>query len=250
MCRTGLFLERGICGRHGYMAEYYAESPHFLVKIPRHQISFAVLLEPMSIVEKAVQQVFKIQERMSWQPQKALVLGAGPIGLLATLLLRSLGVETWTVATRSKESLKARIVEACGARYLNIKEVSFDGGPERKFDVIIEATGNSELAFGVIPSLDINGVLCLTSITGGQTTSMIPVDKINLDVVLGNKVVFGTVNANRRYFQQGVESFDKIESQWPGLLRRMITKEVPVDRFHEALTREHENIKTVMTYDS
>lgn len=249
MCQTGLFRERGISGIHGYMAEYYTESPDFLVKIPKEQAGFAILLEPMSIVEKAIQQAVKIQERMQWRPQRALVLGAGPIGLLATILLRVQDIDTWTVATRAKGSLKADIVEACGAYYLNAKETPVDF-QKRKFDLIIEATGNAELAFEAMSGIDTNGVLCLTSITGGNTVKPIPVDKTNLDVVLGNKLVFGTVNANRRYFEQGVNSFSKIEARWPGLLKQMITRETPIEKFHDALVRGHEDIKTVITYDS
>lgn len=249
MCRTGHFRERGISGYHGYMAEYYAESPDFLVKVPEHQIPFAILLEPMSIVEKAVQQAFKIQERMSWRPQRALVLGAGPIGLLATLLLKSRDIDTWTMARRSKDSLKAHIVESCGAHYVNAEETPLDSQRD-KFDLIIEATGNAELAFSAMHLIDINGVLCLTSITGGNTAKAVPMDKINLDVVLGNKLIFGTVNANRRYFEQGVKSFGEIETRWPGLLKQLITREVPVDSFHNAFKKGHDDIKTVITYDS
>jgi len=110
MCLFGAYTERGIKGAHGYMGEYYSETPAFMVKIPPALRPFAVLLEPLSIVEKATFQAWKIQERMVWRPARAVVLGAGPIGILGTILLRLRGLEVHVYAKSAPDSLQGRIL--------------------------------------------------------------------------------------------------------------------------------------------
>ena len=248
MCGTGGFKERGIMGLHGLMAEYYKEVPEFLVKMPAEFRETGVFLEPLSIVEKAVSQVLKIQERMPWSARNALVLGAGSIGLLATMLLRAKGIPVCTVARSPRGCLKAEIAEACGAVYADINETSLAGlrPGGAGFDFILEATGSSAVAFDAIGVLGINGVLCLTSITGGGSTHTLPADKTNLEMVLGNKLVFGTVNSNRRHFQAGIASLEEFERLWPGLVGRMITRRCGLADFKDALNRRREDIKTVL----
>ena len=121
MCLWGNYTERGIKGAHGYMARYYADSPDFMVKIPESLRSFAVLLEPLSIVEKATFQAWKIQERMIWEPHRAVVLGAGPIGLLATILLRLRDLEVHVFATTPPGDYRSRLIESLGAVYNNVQ---------------------------------------------------------------------------------------------------------------------------------
>lgn len=248
MCSTGRFKERGIMGLHGLMAEYYKEVPEFLVKVPAGFREVGVFLEPLSIVEKAVAQLLKIQERMPWSARTALVLGAGSIGLLATMLLRAKGISVCTVARSPRGCLKAKIAEACGAVYADINETSLAGlrPGGAGFDFILEATGSSAVAFEAIGALGTNGVLCLTSITGGGNTLSIPADKTNLELVLGNKLVFGTVNSNRGHFQAGIESLGEFQRLWPGLVRRMITRRCGMEDFKDALNRRREDIKTVL----
>jgi threonine dehydrogenase-like Zn-dependent dehydrogenase len=99
-----------------------------------------------------------------------------------------------------------------------------DHGP---FDLIFEASGFSPLVFEGMQALAKNGVLVLSSVTGGDRMAEVPADRINLDFVLGNKVVVGTVNANREYFESGVRDHAQAEAQFPGWLSRLITHRVP-----------------------
>lgn len=248
MCLSGRFKERGILGLHGFMSEYYKESPEFLVRVPPEFQEIGVFLEPLSIVEKALYQILKIQDRMRWAPKNALVLGAGSIGLLAAMLLRERGITTYTLARSPKGCFKGKIAESLGSAYIDINETPLIKLKEKigNIDIIIEATGSAKMAFSAMEILGTNGVLCLTSITGGQNKIEIPADKINLDMVLGNKLVFGTVNANRRYFETGVAHFKTFQSLWPGLLEKMITRRVTMDNFTEGLNRRREDIKTVL----
>jgi glucose 1-dehydrogenase len=249
MCLFGTYTERGIKGAHGYMGEYYSETPAFMVKIPPALRPFAVLLEPLSIVEKATFQAWKMQERMLWQPKRAVVLGAGPIGILGTILLRLRGLEVHVYAKSAPESLQARILTDLGATYQSVDDHPVTGikNDLGQIDFVLEGTGNSEVAFDAMAQLGTNGVLCLTGVSAGNRSIEIPADVINLQMVLGNRVTFGSVNANRRYFEMGLEHFQQAERTWPGIFERLITRRVPFGDFLSALDRRPEDIKTLLT---
>ena len=79
-------------------------------------------------------------------------------------------------------------------------------------------------------------MLILASVTGGERQHAIPADKINLDFVLGNKLVIGTVNANREYFEAGVYDFARAELEFPGWLSKMLTHPVNgLDNYSEMM---------------
>src|SRR3979411_2354012 len=225
MCLTGNYTERGIKGAHGYMGEYYAETPAFMVKIPPALRPFAVLLEPLSIVEKATVQAWKIQERMLWQPMRAVVLGAGQIGILCTILLRLRGLEVHVYAKSAPDSLQGRLLHDVGATYQSVADHPVGGLKDElgQIDFILEGTGNSAVAFEGMAQLGTNGVLCLAGVSAGNRRIEIPADVINLEMVLGNRVTFGSVNANRRYFEMGLEHFQQAERRWPGVFARLMT---------------------------
>jgi threonine dehydrogenase-like Zn-dependent dehydrogenase len=248
MCLTGDYFERGIKGMDGYMAQQYVESPDYLIRVPPELRRVAVLMEPLSIVEKGITEALKIQERLPWRPERALVAGTGPIGLLATFVLREIGLETYAFATREKESLKARVTEASGAHYVNVKEVPMeqivkDHGP---FDIIVEATGVSEIAFKAIRLVNPAGVVCLTGLSPHKGTSSVCTDCVNMDLVLNNKAVFGTVSANRLHFERALDRMASIEKKWPGLLERMFTRRVDLAHVVEGMRRTKDDIKVVV----
>ncbi|UFP95203.1 glucose 1-dehydrogenase [Gloeobacter morelensis] len=223
------YYERGINLRHGYLTEYYVDEPEYIVKVPQGLKQVGVLLEPASVIEKGIHQAYEIQRRLRiWQPRRAAVLGAGTIGLLATLALRLRGLEVCTFARTRPPYLNSELIASIGGCYHSSQDVSLmdasrDHGP---FDLIFEATGYAPLVFEAMGLLGKNGVLVLSSVTGGGRSIEIPADKINLGFVLGNKVVVGTVNANREYFEMGVKDFSQAELQWPGWLAKLLTHPV------------------------
>ncbi|MFQ6671731.1 MAG: glucose 1-dehydrogenase [Candidatus Tectimicrobiota bacterium] len=254
MCLDGDYTERGIKGAHGFLADYYVEGPEHLVTLPADYESVGVLLEPTTIAEKGIIQSLEIQRRMAWEPQRAVVLGAGPLGLLATALLRNMGLEAYTVARApaGSGSLRQRVLEELGATYLSSRDhpVSALGRELGRIDLIFEATGHSGVVFEAMQALGVNGVLCLTGVTGGEAMREVPADKINLEVVLGNKVIFGSVNANRRYFELGATHLGEIRSKWPGLLERFITQRLSIEEYEKGLHRPKDDIKTVVELGS
>jgi len=216
MCSSGLYSERGIMRRHGFMAQYYVEQPTFLNKIPKEIRDFAVLLEPMSVVQKGIDHTFLLQQRLKgWKPKLAMVLGAGPIGLLAAAVLRVRGLRTVVVGREDATDFRVQIVKALGAEYVCVANKALTDVPkETGFpEIVIEATGVSQVVFDAMEIMGANGVLCLLSVTGGDTVNPEPIDHINQRLVLGNQVVFGSVNANPRHFKQGVKDFVTINKK-------------------------------------
>ena len=229
MTTDDTYFERGINLLHGFLSEYYVDHADFIVKVPKGLKEVGVLLEPTTVVEKGIAQAYEIQRRLKvWRPQRAAVMGAGTIGLLATLALRLRGIEVTTFALPRKPYLNAELVEAVGGRYESIQDLPLMEGAKRygPFDLIFEATGFSPIVFEGMQALGKNGVLVLSSVTGGDRKIEVPADRINLEFVLGNKVMVGTVNANREYFEMGVRDLAQAEAQYPGWLSRLLTHPV------------------------
>jgi threonine dehydrogenase-like Zn-dependent dehydrogenase len=235
------YFERGISRRHGYLTEYYVEDEAFVVKIPQGLKDVGVLLEPMTVAQKGIAQAFEIQRRLKvWRPRTAAVMGAGTLGLLATLVLRLRGIEVTTFGRTPRPYLNADLLDAIGAPYVNtaersIRDTAADVGP---FDLIFEGTGSSAVVFESMEVLARNGALVLTSITGGSHMLEVPADRINLEFVLGNKVMVGSVNASRDNFETGVRDMSQAEAEYPGWLPRLLTHPVRgLDRYHELFER-------------
>ncbi|MEW5915191.1 MAG: glucose 1-dehydrogenase [Gemmatimonadota bacterium] len=239
MTTDDVYFERGINLRHGYLAEYYADSADYLVRVPCELRDVGVLMEPTSVAEKAINQAFEIQRRLKvWQPRRALVLGSGTLGLLATSILRQRGLEVVTLGRNVRPYLNADLLEEIGASYystaeVSLREVAWQRGP---FDIIIEGTGFSPLVFEAMDSLGKNGVLVMVSVTGGERTVEIPADRINQGFVLGNKVAVGSVNASRADFERGVQDLSQTELSHPGWLARLLTHPIKgLERYDELL---------------
>jgi len=221
MTSDSTYYERGINLRHGFLTEQYVEDPEFLVKIPVQLKDVAVLLEPMSIIEKGVLQAYEIQRRLKvWHPRKAGVVGAGPLGILAALGMLLRGVEVAVFARSQPPTFNSTLIEAIGGRYVSTHQLSMADSVSKygPYDIMFEASGSSPQMFEAANVLAKNGILILASITGGTTQTQVASDKLNLDFVLGNKVMFGTVNAHRGYFEQGVSDFVLCEATFPGWL--------------------------------
>jgi threonine dehydrogenase-like Zn-dependent dehydrogenase len=239
MTTDDTYFERGINLRHGYLTEYYVDDPEYIVKVPDGLKHVGVLLEPLTVVEKGIAQAYEIQRRLRvWRPRKAAVMGAGTVGLLATLVLRLRGLEVTTFGLTPKPYLNSDLVEALGARYETttdtpVREAGARFGP---FDLVFEATGASAVAFDSMLALGKNGVLVLSSVTGGDRMLSVPADRINLEFVLGNKVMVGTVNANREYFELGVRDMAQAEAEYPGWLGRLLTHPIHgLDNYRELI---------------
>ncbi len=257
-CFTGLFKERGIKGLHGYMSPTFAETEEYMVRVPPDLRNVAVLTEPTSIAVKAVNQVLKIQERMPWreaenlEEKQALVAGSGSLGLLATILLRSLGAQVITMDRSPDDVPKAKLIERVGAHHLNSKTVDplvlaedFDG-----FDIILEATGAARVPFHLTPALATNGIMVLLGVPGKKVTVEVEAADIIRDMVLENQVVFGCVNSNVSHFKEAHTYLRGFIERFPEEMQAFISHRHPWEEYEEAFGEDRKNvIKHVLVWE-
>ncbi len=246
MCLTGNYFEHGIYNLHGFAGEYAISDANFLVKIPSEIEGLAVLLEPFSIVEKAVTQSFKIQERLTWKPKRAFVVGAGPLGLLATMIMRLKGLEVYTAATREKESLKARIVSSVGGTYINVREMPIKT-LKKKFSMVIEATGRVEAALEALSLLGPNSVMCFLGVYRERRACK-EFGKVLTTMVLENRLMFGSVSSNKSHFEEGIKDMVVLKRRYGKVLSKLITKELNLTDFNQAFKPERGDIKTIIYF--
>lgn len=223
------YYERGINLRHGYMTEYFVDDPEYLVKVPKGLQHIAILLEPMSICIKGILQAYEINRRLKvWKPSRVAVMGAGPIGLLTALAYRIRNLETVVFGVEKRPYRNAELLDEICATYYSVQdrplaeEVKMNG----PFDMVFEATGFSPVVFDAMSALAKNGALILSSVTGGHRKCEVEADRLNIEFVLGNKVMFGTVNAHRGYFEEGLKDFAMSEAAYPGWLTKLLSHPV------------------------
>ena len=231
-CLTGDYSERGITRLDGFARELVAEDATQLIPIPRSLGRLGVLAEPTSVCERAIRHARTIGGRQPWELERALVVGAGAIGMLSTYLLRLAGVEVWTAGLEPHVEL----VETSGARYVSTNDVTLEalrnevGG----FDLVISAVPDAQLLADSLGLLRRSGVACLLGIDGRDRKVTIDGPVIGIDAILGNRVVFGSVNARREDWLAGVAALDRARERWPGALETFVGLRVPLDRFEEA----------------
>jgi threonine dehydrogenase-like Zn-dependent dehydrogenase len=237
-CRNGRYTERGIKALHGYGSERWRIEPEFAVKLDPALGFLGVLMEPTTVVAKAWEQIDRVLTRATIEPERVLVTGAGPIGLLAALLARRRGYGL-TVLDRATGGPKPELVRDLGGTYHAGGVRELDPPP----DVIVEATGASQVVLDAMSHTAANGVVCLTGISSGGHEIGIDAGDLNRMIVLENDLVFGSVNANRRHYEAAAEALAEADRSW---LERLITRRVPLDRWREALERQEHDIKVVV----
>jgi len=241
MCRNGQYTERGIKALDGYGAELVTIEADFAIPIPDELGALGVLTEPSSILAKAWEQIDRIATRACSVHERVLVTGGGPIGLLAALMgvQRGLEVHVLDLAT---EGNKPAVVAALGAHYHtgDVTEVAKEFDP----DIVVECTGVAELVAGAMRHTAPGAIVCLTGVAASRELS-VDVGALNNELVLENDVVFGSVNANKRHFEQAVDALRKADPDW---LRRLITRTVPLESWTDALEKGDDDIKVVVDF--
>jgi threonine dehydrogenase-like Zn-dependent dehydrogenase len=240
MCRNGQYTEHGIKSLDGFCAEELQVRPDFLVRVSPELGRHAVLVEPTSVVAKAWEHVERIGKRAHWAPRRVLVTGAGPVGLLSALLGRQRGLDV-TVFDRVTEGVKPELVRALGAEY--------SSGPLAKLladfpaDIVLECTGAAPVVVDVIQHNAPGCVTCLVGVSSAGVSVPVDVGALNRSIVLENDVIFGSVNSNRRHYEQAAQALARADPDW---LARLITRRVPLDRWPEAFARQPDDVKVLL----
>ncbi len=242
MCRNGLYTERGIKQAHGFAAERFRVAPGFAVRVDPRLGQCAVLLEPASVVAKAWEHVEHVGRRAQWQPRRALITGAGAVGLMAALFAAQRGLEVH-VLDRAQGGPKPELVRSLGGTY----HTGALGGLGFAPDVIIECTGAAQV---IVESLTLTmrgGIVCLTGLSSGRHRVALDINCLNRLLVLENDVVLGSVNANRRHYELAAAALAKADRAWLG---RVITRRVPAARWRDAYEKISGDIKTVLEFEA
>ncbi len=254
-CETGLYTERGIIGAHGYIAEEYVERPEYLLHVPPALRPIAVLMEPLSVVEKAIETGQKVLDRREptpgfppQRPPTALVTGTGAIGMLASLVLSVRGYEVTAIDRHGDATLAARVLRRIGATHVDSSS-GIDAIGTAHYDLIVEASGAITLDFQLVSRLAPNGVLVLTGIPDASAPPIsVAGGALLRGMVLANQAIVGSVNANRTHFELGLNDLLRFEERWPGVTAELISQRRPLNEAPQVLG-EHVGgaVKIVLT---
>jgi glucose 1-dehydrogenase len=235
-CHTGDYAERGITRLDGFASELTAEHAEHLVPVPRSLGRLGVLAEPASICARAIRHARAVAERQPWRTERALVIGTGAIGMLSTYFLRLDGFEVWIAGRSPGTTGKARLAEACGARYVSTKQTPLAALAEATggFDVVIEAAGDAQVMLDTLGLLRRNGVACLLGVDGRKRAVGLDGPVLGVDTILQNRALLGSVNANVRDWETAVDQLDRSRERWGNAIEDFLGLRVAVDRFEEA----------------
>lgn len=252
-CYTGDFTERGIKQNHGYMTEFVVEDEQYLNPVPRELREVAVLVEPLTIAEKSLEQLWTVQQRLPWAShRRAVVLGAGPVGILGAMALTVEGFDVTVYSRSGNHEEKNAILSAIGAQYIaaethSTEEMAKLVGP---IDVVYEATGASSVAFDVLKHLGPNAVFVFTGVPGRKGPIPVDTDEIMRNMVLNNQLILGSVNAPPQAFQSAIQHLGVFAQRWPETLRSVITARFPLERAIDALKSQPGGVKNVVAVAS
>jgi len=261
-CVTGKFTERGIKGRHGFMTEEIVDDQRYVVVLPASLRAVGVLLEPLTIAEKALIEMGDVVDRLPWRrpavgprsaahaSDRAVVLGAGPVGLLGAMALLVRGYRTCVYSREPADSPEGTWSRSIGAEYVCGRDVPLAELPRRlgNVDLVYEATGSAELAFEALPLLGVNGLFILTGVPAEKRPIEVDADLVMRNLVLKNQLVYGTVNAGRDAFEAGVADLVEFQRRWPAALAGLVTGRYPPEACHEVLLGARSGIKQVITF--
>jgi threonine dehydrogenase-like Zn-dependent dehydrogenase len=259
MCYTGQFTERGIKGHHGFETEYVVDEEQYAVKVPAALRTVGVLTEPLSVIEKAIDEAQAIQaarlpqvEAATWLiGKRALVAGLGPIGLLAAIALRLRGAEVIGLDIVDEGSKRPEILRKLGGTYIDGRKTKTSLLDDHlgQIDFILEATGVAELGFQLIDALGVNGIYVMTGIPHGDRPVCITGADMMKQLVLMNQIILGSVNASTTHYAHAIQDLEKAKAKWGKLVDEIITSRLPYHQFREALDLRSDNdIKTVLEW--
>lgn len=260
MCYSKDYSERGIKDLHGFQAAHVVDQERFIVKVPSCLRSCGVLCEPMSVVEKGIEELINIQKvRLSdWSnPQEiknkqALVVGLGPIGLLACVILRLKGMKVYGQDIVPSDSIRAKIVEEIGGTYIDGRTLKYKDMPAKlgQIDLIIEAAGIAQISFHLLEALGVDGGIVFTGVPDPHGAVTVPGGCLIHDLVLKNQVMLGSVNAAKKHWDLAIRDLEQANEKWGSAISKLISSRVPCDRFHQAISEDSkEEIKRVLTWE-
>ena len=258
-CYTGLFSERGIKEHHGFMTELIVDDEKYMNVVPSALRELGVLAEPLTIAEKALRQVDEVQRRLPWvcphelgKPagycHRAVVLGAGPVGLLGAMALAATGYVVTVYSRERAPNAKSDLLAGMGVEYVSSQDVTPERLAEKigNIDLVYEASGASAASFDLMRVLGANGVFVFTGVPGRKSPISFDADYLMKRMVLQNQVLFGTVNADRGAFESAIQHLAEFDRRWPKQVRALITGRFAIEEHGSLLQGKADGIKNVI----
>jgi threonine dehydrogenase-like Zn-dependent dehydrogenase len=235
--------ERGIHGAHGFMADYFTCPEQYLVPMPDRLSANGFLVEPLSVVQKALEHVRVSRSTFEWRPESALVLGCGSLGLLALATLDAVE-RTYCLDRRDRSHPAVELVEQLGARYVDARDTSVAdvADAHEPMNLVFEATGHAPHAFAGIEALAPTGALALLGLPSDATFE-IDGGQLHRDLVVNNKAVVGSVNAGVDHARAAVDSLAGLSEEF---LDEFVTDVHGPDAVDRALAPSESAIKTAV----
>ena len=246
---AGEYVERGIAGAHGFMADFFTSSPEYLVPVPETFAETGVLVEPISNAEKALELAEASRSTFTWEPESAIVLGNGPLGLLTLELLDQREFDrTYCLGRRDRPDPTIDVIERLGATYVDSRETSVDELPDvhEPMDLVCEATGYARHAFEALDALAANGVGVLLGIPGDQSFE-VDGGRLHREFVLENKALLGSVNSHVSHFEAAIETLSRCPDWFTDEIITHVHDPEDVDAAFETAD---DRIKTVVEFDT
>jgi threonine dehydrogenase-like Zn-dependent dehydrogenase len=259
-CFTGDIRERGIKEAHGFMTEFVVDDVQYMNTVPAHLRKVAVLVEPLTIAEKALIQLWELQVRLPWDCphtfvgrghcHKAVVLGAGPVGLLGAMAFAVADFETFVYSAEPDDHWKAGLVRSFGGKFVSAASHTVDALAETvgNIDLAYEATGNSRVTFDLLRVLGTNGILVMTGVPGHKGPAPIDTDGLMRNMVLRNQLILGTVNAGKDAFRAAIGDLTTFVECWPDAVQALITSRHTIDSYRDVLLSAPTGIKDVLSF--
>lgn len=250
MGTPGTYVERGIGGAHGFMAEYFSTDPAFLVPVPRSLADVGFLVEPISNVEKAMELARASRGSFQWSPETAIVLGNGPLGLLSLGLLAQQDEfsRLYGLGRRDRPDPTIDIIDRFGATYVDSRDVPVTVLPaaHEAVDLVLEATGYARHAFESMDALAPNGVGVLLGIPADWRFE-IDGGRLHREFVLHNKALLGSVNSHIPHFEAAIQTLTAFPEWFTDAL---VTHVHSPEEASAAFEHRPDRIKTVVEFDT
>lgn len=231
--------ECGISDMDGYMSEYFVCDGNYLVPVDPSVKEWGFLIEPISIIEKAMERGGSFMQHKS--NISTLILGCGRLGTLAAIVLSS----DYNIGVYSKErpdEIGPELVKTVGSDYYSASSTSLSEIDEQ-FDLVIDAAGHPPTSKEAMSVLNNGGSLCLLGTANNAHINDVDLTQIQNELVLKNNSIYGSVSSGRIHFESAKTTLDRINNS---ILHQYVTSSKKPSELNSELTES--GIKTVVRF--
>jgi threonine dehydrogenase-like Zn-dependent dehydrogenase len=252
LCLNEGWTEHGIRGRHGFMVDQWAVDATRLVVVPPALKSTAVLLEPLSVVVNLLGKLRLAEQARLGRGQVAVVIGAGPVGILTACMLALEGRNVSLADRLGPSGRRGKTVAGLGLDYLHVTDAYSDTSLRsrlREADVVVEAAGATASILGSLVLCRANGTVAVLGTGQASHNMTVDTNEVAMELVQHNKAIIGSVNASFEHLRLAVQALEQLTARWPGVLDAMIDRYAPSDLDRALRTSADEYVKSAISFE-